>query len=109
MVPTLVILTIAVLLLIDWLVVWRRHAHEGAPLRDRRPVLALARSSAAAAAALLHPELTRVRVEGFSKINATMWPSSGRSSSAMPLGRPLRASFIFCAFEMIEVRSAGSV
>jgi hypothetical protein len=37
---------------------------------------------------------TRVRVEGFSKISATMWSLSGWSSSGAPLGRPLRAAFI---------------
>jgi hypothetical protein len=37
---------------------------------------------------------TRVRVEGFSKISATMRPAAAASSSGAPLGRPARAVFI---------------
>ena len=39
-------------------------------------------------------KLTRVRVEGFSKISATIRPASGRSASGAPCGGPARAAFI---------------
>ena len=39
-------------------------------------------------------KLTRVRVEGFSKISATTRPASGCSASGAPFGRPARAAFI---------------
>ena len=54
-------------------------------------------------------KLTRVRVEGFSKISATIRPASGRSSSGVPLGRPLRAIFMARALSIILRRSAGEV
>ena len=52
---------------------------------------------------------TRVRVEGFSKIKATMRPAKGWSSSVMPLGRLLRADFIAWALSIMPRRAAASV
>ncbi len=52
---------------------------------------------------------TRVRVEGFSKISATMRPLSGWSSSGVPLGRPPRAVFIARAWSIMARRAVGSV
>src|SRR6056297_2641451 len=51
----------------------------------------------------------RVRVEGFSKIRATMRPASGWSSSGAPFGRSFRAIFIAWAASIICRSAPGSV
>ena len=51
----------------------------------------------------------RVRVDGFSKISATMRPARGVSSSGMPFGRPARAAFIAPAWSSMARRASPGV
>ena len=46
-------------------------------------------------------KLIRVRVEGFSKINATIWPAKGRPRSNAARGCPARSFFISIAWSII--------
>ena len=60
-------------------------------------------------AIVAHDQTSRTgidRVEGFSKISATMWFLRGCSASGVPLGRPSRACFISRALSMI-CRTSG--
>ena len=52
---------------------------------------------------------TRVRVEFFSKIIASVWPASGASLSAVPFGKPLRAALRDLALSRIDLSSLAGI